>query len=101
MKNTYEKQQIDKVHKRVESIKGFYMHLAIYLTVNILFFIFWCVDSWMPKTFWKPSFFIMIVIAGSAVLAHGLFVFGAKYILPKDWEEKQIKKIMSKNKKES
>ena len=101
MKKTYDNRQIDNAQKKVECIKSFYMHLAIYLTVNILFFIFWCIDSWMPKTFWKPAFFIMIVVAGSAVLAHGLFVFGAKYILPKDWEEKQIKKLMSKNKKES
>lgn len=99
MKDTYKQQELDRVSKRVECIKSFYMHLAVYLTVNILFFIFWCFDTWMPKTFWRPAFFIMVVIAGIALLAHGLFVFGAKYILPKGWEERMMKKIMSKNKK--
>jgi hypothetical protein len=31
------------------------------------------------------------------VLAHAIIVFGAKYILPKGWEEKKIKELMKKD----
>lgn len=85
--------------KRVEQLRDFYTHLIIYCTVNILFFAFWYFDSFMPETFWEPAFLIMIGGAGIAVAAHGIFVFGAKYILPKEWEEKQFKKLMGKEKK--
>lgn len=84
--------------KRMEKIRDFYMHLATYCTVNILFFAFWMFDSFMPKTFWKPAFIMMAGVAGLAVLAHGLLVFGAKFILPKGWEEKELKKLMDKEK---
>lgn len=98
MEDKNKQYQLDKVYRRVENIKSFYMHLAIYLTVNILFIIFWCFDSFMPKTFWPPAFFMMVAVAGFAVLAHGVYVFGAKYFLPKDWEEKQMKKLIEKDK---
>jgi hypothetical protein len=84
--------------KRMEQIRDFYMHLVIYCTVNILFFIFWLLDSGMPKTFWRPAFIMMAGAAGLVVLAHALLVFGAIYILPKDWEEKELRKLMDKEK---
>lgn len=87
--------------KRMEQIRDFYMHLVIYCTVNILFFIFWLFDPGMPKTFWKPAFIMMVVVAGFAVLAHGLLVFGPKYLLSKDWEEREMKKLMDKEQKKS
>lgn len=87
--------------KRVEQIKDFYTHLMTYCTVNILFLIFWFFGSFMPETFWKPAFICMVGIAGFAVLAHGIFVFGAKYVLPKGWEEKQFKKLMNKEKQQN
>lgn len=82
--------------KRMERIRDFYMHLTIYITVNVLFVIFWYFDSFMPETFWEPAFFMMIGAAGFAVLAHALLVFGAKYILPKSWEDKQYQKLLNK-----
>jgi len=84
--------------KRMEKIRDFYMHLATYCTVNILFFAFWIFDSFMPETFWKPAFIMMAGVAGLVVLAHGLLVFGAKFILPKGWEERELKKLMDKEK---
>lgn len=95
-----------KVHfivaqKRVEQIKGFYGHLIIYCTVNILFLVFWYFDSFMPKTFWKPAFIMMVGVAGFVVLAHALLVFGSKYILPKGWEERKLKELMKKEKQQT
>ena len=93
-----------KVHfvmaqKRVEQLRNFYGHFIIYCTVNILFLIFWYFDSYMPKTFWEPAFYAMVGGAGFVVLAHGLLVFGSKYILPKGWEERKLKELMKAEKK--
>ena len=83
--------------KRVEQIRDFYTHLITYCTVNLLFLAFWFfLETSMPETFWRPAFIMMAGIAGLAVLAHGLYVFGAKYILPKSWEEKKLKELINK-----
>lgn len=83
--------------KRVEQLRDFYTHLITYCTVNLLFLMFWFfLETSMPETFWRPAFIMMAGVAGLAVLAHGLFVFGAKYILSKSWEEKKLKELINK-----
>ena len=89
--------------KRVEKIKGFYIHFGVYLAVNILlssiivygshnegdtfgeiFSSFGVYSTW---TFW-----------GIGVFFHWLGVFGFASFFGKNWEEKKLKEIMNKEK---
>lgn len=96
------KQQISykAAHKRVKDIKGFYVHLIIYLFINIAIFVvvsrhqgFWealgNISNYSTPFFW-----------GIGLLWHWFGVFGPNYFLGKKWEEKKIKELMEKDKKQ-
>jgi len=88
--------------KRVDKIKGFYIHFGVYLAVNIMlssiiiygltyddgdsfgeaFSNFGVYSTW---TFW-----------GIGVFFHWLGVFGFTSLFGKNWEEKKLKEIMDK-----
>ncbi len=83
--------------KRVKSIKGFYIHLTVYVFVNLVLSIqiylmskndFWRWESFSPALFW-----------GIGILAHGTSVFGSNLLFGKDWESRKIKELMEKEKR--
>ncbi|MFC4269174.1 2TM domain-containing protein [Polaribacter marinivivus] len=90
--NYKEEQKYFKAKKRVNDIKGFYVHLFIYLitipiiiTVNLMF---------VPSFHW---FWFSVLGWGMGLFFHWLGVFGFQKLgLGKDWEEKKIKEFMNK-----
>ena len=98
MENQFQKdERYFAAQKRVKSIKGFYVHLTVYVFVNIFLSSqiylnseneFWRWESFSPALFW-----------GIGLLAHGTSVFGTNLLFGKNWEERKIKEIMEKDKK--
>jgi hypothetical protein len=80
-----------RAQKRVEAIRGFYIHLGVYLLVNVCLFLINITTS--PGEFW---FYWVLLGWGIGVAAHAFSVFGANRMLGPDWEEKKIKEIMEK-----
>ncbi|MDM5463147.1 MULTISPECIES: 2TM domain-containing protein [Bacillus cereus group] len=81
-----------RAKKRVENLKAFYIHLTVYILVNLmLFFINVSSDS---SKLW---FLYPLGGWGIGIVIHGLttFPFG---IFGKEWEERKIKKYMEKDK---
>ena len=81
-----------RAKKRVENLKAFYIHLTVYILVNLmLFFINISSDS---SKLW---FLYPLGGWGIGIVIHGLttFPFG---IFGKEWEERKIKKYMEKDK---
>ncbi|MGF9854814.1 2TM domain-containing protein [Bacillus paramobilis] len=81
-----------RAKKRVENLKAFYIHLTIYILVNLmLFFINISSDS---SKLW---FLYPLGGWGIGIVIHGLttFPFG---IFGKEWEERKIKEYMEKDK---
>ncbi len=101
MERNYQQDPGYKVaQKRVKDIKGFYIHLIVYLFVNIALLI---ADSRSTQirssgvtisTFYTPLFW------GIGLAAHWASVFGPGMILGKRWEEKKIKELMEKDKEQ-
>lgn len=92
-----------KAKKRVESIKGFYWHLAVYIIINGIITISKITrnisngDSLYDALFDIGTIFIWIPW-GIGVLIHGLVVFEVfKFLLGKNWEERKIKELMEKD----
>jgi hypothetical protein len=86
-----EAEKYQKAKERVEEIKGFYIHLFVFiiincglLTINLVF---------ASHHYW---FYWPLLGWGIGIAAHGLSVFGLGGFLGREWEEKQIKKIMDK-----
>ncbi|MEC2989249.1 2TM domain-containing protein, partial [Bacillus cereus] len=77
-----------RAKKRVENLKAFYIHLTVYILVNLmLFFINISSDS---SKLW---FLYPLGGWGIGIVIHGLttFPFG---IFGKEWEERKIKEYM-------
>lgn len=81
-----------RAKKRMENLKAFYIHLTVYILVNLmLFFINVSSDS---SKLW---FLYPLGGWGIGIVIHGLttFPFG---IFGKEWEERKIKEYMEKDK---
>lgn len=103
MKYSEKDQPYIKAKSRVDKLKGFYTHFAVYLIVNSLIagfkvarnlrigesindaiFDFSTMSSWM--------------LWGVGLAIHGFAVFGLPKILGDNWEEEKIKQFMEEEK---
>ncbi|MBR9854416.1 MAG: 2TM domain-containing protein [Algicola sp.] len=93
----FNKEKYNKAKKRVEEIKGFYIHFAIYVVINtfILINIFIRTDN-----FWQWEHFITLIAWGIGLMFHASKTFGANPLLGRDWEQRQIQKYMDEDKEE-
>ena len=85
------KQEIkyQKAKERVEAIKGFYIHLTVYVVVNLILFSINMIVT--PDSLW----FIWPLLGwGVGIVIQALSVFGSVPRLGSDWEERKIKEIM-------
>ena len=84
-----------EAQKRVKTLKGFYIHSAVYLLVN-LFIIGQSVQrgSFLSDldNYWTAIFW------GVGLLGHAISVFLPNIIMGKDWEERKIRELKNKNK---
>ena len=78
-----------KARRRVEEIRGFYIHLVVYVLVNAFLFLIDSTTS--PGVFW---FYWPLMGWGIAVVLHALRVFGGTF--GSNWEEKKIAELMKK-----
>jgi len=82
-----------KARERVEEKKGFFIHFAIYILVNILLVIIWA----FPAGGGYPWFLWPLGGWGIGILFHflGVFVFSR----PSGWERREIEKEVERLKK--
>lgn len=86
--------------KRVKEIKGFYVHLLVYILVN-LFLIFGSFrDVNIIDRLTDTSNYLTAGFWGLGLLAHAVGVFGGGFFLGRKWEEKKIAEYLEKEKKE-
>jgi hypothetical protein len=79
--------------ERVSALRGLYIHLIVYIVINLLLFLINMIFS--PATLW----FIWPLLGwGIAIALHAFFVFGQSRVLGADWEEKKIQEIMEAEK---
>ena len=84
-----------RAKKRVEELRGFYVHLGVYVLVNLFLFLLNIITT--PDNLW---FYWVLVPWGIAIVGHALSVFGFGRKLGADWEEKKIREIMDKEEKD-
>ena len=80
-----------KAKERVEAIKGFYIHLTVYVVVNLILFSINMIVSTDNLWFVWP-----LMGWGIGFALHALFVFGFGPGFGADWEERKIREIMEK-----
>lgn len=85
--------------KRVKDIKGFYVHLTVYIFINIAIFIVNARGDGFIEGLTDISNYSTIFFWGIGIIAHWASVFGPNFLFTKKWEEKKIKEIMEQDKK--
>jgi len=80
-----------RARKRVEELRGFYSHLAIYLAVNLCLFILNMVTSREHLWFYWP-----LIGWGIGVLIHAVSLV-LEGPLSARWEERKINQLMEKD----
>ena len=91
-----------RAKKRVKAIKGFYIHLIVYVLTNIFIsgiIIFGLTESGynLEDTLSNFGVYSTWIFWGIGMFFHWLGVFGFKsFGLGSDWEEKKIKEFMDK-----
>ena len=89
-------------YKKVQRIKGFYIHLMVYILVNV--FIFGSSLNWSKfgtsefLNFWN---FSTAFFWGIGLFGHWLSAFGRNIFFSPDWEDRKIKQFMDEEKKRS
>lgn len=91
-----------RAKKRVDTLKNFYAHIAVYLVMNVLLFVFkgrivsFFVDkgvedqgflNWME---WNMVF--IPIVWGVVLLVAGIYILKLKPGFIEKWEEKQLRK---------
>jgi 2TM domain-containing protein len=85
-------------YRRMKRIKGFYVHLAIFVLVNIfLIAINGSERAEDGESFWHWKTFSTAFFWGIGLFGHGLSVFCRDLFFGKNWEEKKIRELMKNN----
>jgi len=85
----------ERAKKKVEEIRGFYIHLLVYVLVNSFLFLTNFLTSRGDWWFYWTS-----VGWGIGVAAHAFSLFVGRGLWGKDWEERKIKQIMEKDRQQ-
>lgn len=93
---SFEQEKLRRAKKRVEEIKGFYIHSAIYIVINTFILININMHS---DHFWEWPHFVTLFGWGIGLAIHAAKVFGFNLFFGKDWEARQIQKYMEDDKR--
>jgi multisubunit Na+/H+ antiporter MnhB subunit len=94
---TPEDLRLERITKKVKSIKGFYKHLTAYILVNLFLLALKYFQIENGERFLELSTFTTAFFWGIGLAFHAANVFGKNVFLGDDWEEKKIKEFMDKN----
>ena len=90
----YEQEKLARAKKRVDKIKGFYIHLAVYVLVNMFILVnIYLATSRQGESFGQWGHFFTAIFWGLGVIFHAFCVFRLNPFFGKNWEKKQIRNI--------
>jgi hypothetical protein len=87
-------EQYKQARNRVIELKAFYLHLILYIVVNVTLVIFNLATS--PEVLW---FKWPLMGWGIGIVSHAFSVFVKGRLFGKKWEEKKIKELIEKETK--
>lgn len=86
--------------RRVKRIKGFYSHAAVYVIVNVFILVQIFINKSATENMFNFGNFSTALLWGLGLLAHGMSVFGQDWLFGSNWEQRKIREIMEREKKE-
>ena len=98
--NNLENQKYIRAQKRVKAIKGFYVHLFVYLGVNAFLILARVISGEGVGLLLDWSSYGTMFFWGIGLAFHAFGVFGMDFVLGKNWEDRKIKELMDRDKKQ-
>ena len=100
------KKKMLRAKKQLDELKGFYIHLTVYLVVNLMVTTVKIIGNMnqgnsFSEAFWEFDVFSVWLFWGIGLLFHSFKVFSYNPFFNKDWEDRQIRKYMEKEKRDS
>lgn len=92
--------QYQRAKRYVERLRGFYAHLFVYIVVNAMIVLYNYNHLKPGETYFQFKNFFTFTFWGIGLLAHGTVVFLSKNRYLQNWEEKKIRALMEKEKKD-
>ena len=83
-------EKLTNARRHVAAVKGFYIHLSVFILVNILL----VAINWAIGTPWWAQW--PFLGWGVGIIGHALAVFGQLPGFAKDWEARQVKRYMDR-----
>ena len=87
-------EKLAEARRKVKCIKGFYTHATVYFFVNLFIIVSCYMDN--PQSLKTSDPYMTALFWGIGLAVHGFSVFGKDYIFGKNWEDKEIQKILNK-----
>ncbi|WP_298486810.1 2TM domain-containing protein [uncultured Maribacter sp.] len=106
IKEGSQREKLRKAKKRVADLKGYYGHLTAYIGVNIFISVAKVIGGinngeTFSEAFFDFGTFATWIFWGIGLFFHTIKVFSLNPLFGKDWEEKQIKKFMDEDRRQS
>jgi low temperature requirement protein LtrA len=101
MNNVDQEIAYEAAQKKVKKLQGFYIHLLVYLVVNIMIIYANYTYSKNSPSLFEFRNFSTAFWWGIGLMAHGLNVFTIDLIFGKDWEERKIRELMNREKQKN
>ena len=98
--NDTEQQKFHRAQKRVQAISGFYKHLLAYILVNLFLLVIKYINLDGDETFFTFSTFTTAIYWGIGLAFHAIGVFGRHLFFGSNWEERKIREIMEKDRRQ-
>ncbi len=98
----YEEEKLKRAKKRLDELKGFYIHLLVYLAVNTFIIGNIAISSiGESDSFWNFGTFVTPIFWGIGLLFHAMHTFHLNPFFGRDWEKKQIQKYMDEDRQQA
>ena len=91
-----DRDRYERARRRVREIRAFYVHLAVFVAVNIVLHGINLVTA--PKVYWAVW---PLLGWGIGVLAHGLTTYRWVPFVGQEWEERKIRELMDKDRRDA
>jgi hypothetical protein len=101
MKNFDQEIAYETAQKKVKKLKGFYIHLLVYIVVNVMIIYANYAYSKESTSLFEWRNFGTAFWWGIGLLVHGINVFAFDLFFDKSWEERKIRELMDKQKENS
>jgi 2TM domain-containing protein len=86
-----DRERYERARRRVRELRAFYVHLTVFVAVNILLHVINFATA--PGAYWA---FWPLLGWGIGLLAHALATYRWMPFAGKEWEERKIRELMDK-----